>query len=335
MRNENILIMSVLAAVIIGGFMLWRGDSPEATNTPAAKEAAHEHSEGEKDEHGHAHGEEEHGEEGHVAVTEEVAAESGITVEEVAPATVRETVQLTGRILLNQNTSAYVKARFPGVVREVRKSVGETVAKGDVLATVESNDSLQVYPVTAPLGGTVLERNVNAGDTAVDAPIFVISDLTQLWAEFHVFPQDSKHVQMGQNVRVSGIQDNIAGQAQVISMLPVAESATQTLVVRALLPNPEGKWRPSMIVHGDVATAEKDVLLAVKTEAIQRMGEDSVVFVQEGDRFAVRKLKLGISDAELTEVLEGVDIGDKYAATNSFLLKAELGKAEAGHDHAH
>ncbi len=330
MRNKKILTLAVLAALIIGGFMFWREDGHE--HAPAEQQA-HAHSEEEKDEHGHAHGEGEHGEEGHVEVTQEIAVESGITVEEVAPATVRETVQLTGRILLNQNISAYVKARFSGVVREVKKSVGDTVAKGDVLAMVESNDSLQVYPVTAPLGGTVLERSVNAGDTASDAPIFVISDLSQLWTEFHVFPQDSRHVQMNQNVRVSGIQDNLVGDAQVFSMLPVAESATQTLVMRALLPNPEGKWRPSMIVHGDVATAEKDVSLAVKTEAIQRIGEDSVVFVQEGDRFEMRKLKLGISDAEMTEVLEGVNAGEKYASTNSFLLKAELGKSEANHEH--
>jgi membrane fusion protein, heavy metal efflux system len=333
MRNKLILISVTAIAAIAAATLFMRPDAEAPT--PAAQEEAH-------GEHGHGHDHDEHGhgkegreEEGHVAVTPEIAAQSGITLEEVGPAKVRETVELTGRILLNQNATASVKARYPGIVRDVKKSVGEIVAKGDVLALVESNDSLQVYPVTAPLGGTVLERTVNAGDTTGDAPIFVISDLSQLWAEFHVFPQDSKHVQMGQSVDVSSVQENIRGQAQIIAMLPMAESATQTLVVRALLPNEQRQWRPSMIAHGDVATSEHDVLLAVRTEAIQRMGDDSVIFVQEGNGFEMRKLKLGATDSQWSEVLDGADLGDRYAVKNSFLLKAELGKSEAGHSHDH
>ena len=328
--SKNWLIILALLMLAGGGYA-WREYTHEHEDKASA---AHEHAEG--DERGHSdkdEHEEGHGDEGHIKMAAEIAAVSGIIVEEVKPATIRESITLSGRVILNQNTTAQVKARFPGVVREVRKGTGEVVAKGDVLAMVESNDSLQIYPVTSPVSGTVLKKNTNMGDVAESEPIFVVADLSKLWAEFHVFSRDMARVQIGQTIHVKNVDGGLKAESKITAILPIAEESSQTVVVRSALDNPENQWRAGMVVHGDAVTTEREVQLAVKTSALQRMGDNTVVFVQEGEGFEARPLKLGMRDDEYVEVLEGLKAGERYAANNSFLLKAELGKSEAEHEH--
>lgn len=73
--------------------------------------------------------------------------------------------------------------------------------------------------------------------------------------------------------------------------------------------------------------------MAVSLEAIQTIGDQSVVFGRYGDYFEMRPLKLGRSDNRMAEVIEGLSAGEHYAVSNSFIIKSELGKAGAAHDH--
>src|SRR5690606_5293122 len=113
------------------------------------------------DDHGH---ERAAAEAPHAEITPERAAKAGIDMDTAGPAPIRETVTLLGRLSLDPARTAQVRARFPGVVRAVRKSQGDAVNSGDVLAMVESNDSLQTYAVRAPLAGTVLSRTISPGE---------------------------------------------------------------------------------------------------------------------------------------------------------------------------
>ena len=94
-----------------------------------------------------------------------------------------------------------VSAKFPGTVQSVAVTAGQSVAAGALLARVESSDSLQVYSITAPIGGVVTERRINPGEAAGTGPLFVISDLDNVWIELSVFPQDVGRVRVGQPVR--------------------------------------------------------------------------------------------------------------------------------------
>src|SRR5690349_12571988 len=132
--SKKIIILALVLALIGGGYWLLGGKS--ASDAPKKEE----HAEGEA---GHAE-EGEHAPTDSTEISQEAATKAGIVVEKAVAGTVYETITLTGRITLNQNTTGQVKARFPGIVREVKKGQGETVKVGDVLATVESNDSLQV-----------------------------------------------------------------------------------------------------------------------------------------------------------------------------------------------
>lgn len=317
-RNKKIIIaVAVLIAFMIIGFLAFGGKSVSKSD-PAKQE--------------------DHAEEGEHAVTdsteisEEAAKKAGIGVEQVGAATVSETITLTGRITLNQNTTAQVKARFPGIVREVKKGQGEIIKTGDVLAMVESNDSLQTYPVKSPLNGVILARNTNVGDVAGDGPLFTVANISDVWAEFHVFPRDIDRIKNGQEVTVTSFEGHHSGQAQITVVLPVAETSSQTVVARVVLPNDKGLWHSGMTVRGDVAITEKEVPLAIKTAAIQRMEGKTVVFVKDGERYNMRPVKTGLSDPKWTEVREGLKAGETYVSGNSFMIKADIGKAGAEHE---
>ena len=281
----------------------------------------------------HAHNEESEGHGETTTITPQAEKDAGIKLEEAGTASLRETIRLTGRVMLNPNTTAHVKARFPGVVREVMKGPGESVAKDEVLARVESNESLQIYPVKSPINGVVLSRSTNVGDVAGDTPIFTITNTSDLWAEFHVFPRDIDQIQTGQKVLITSFEGGHKGEAIITTLLPVAESSSQTVIARVTLPNPEGLWRAGMTVRGDVVIAERQVSVAVRNTAIQRLEGETVVFVKEGDRFEARPIRIGISDGDWTEVLEGLGAGEAYVSEKSFRIKAHIGKAGAEHEH--
>lgn len=271
--------------------------------------------------------------EGRVTIAPEAADAAGIETEPAGPGIIREKVSLAGRIALDPNRSAQVKARFPGVIRSMQKNIGDEVKAGDVLATVESNDSLQVYPVKAPLGGTVLARSGNAGDVAGDTPLYQVADLSTVWAEFHLFPRDVNKVKPGQTVRIRGMESDMEAQATIAAVPPVAQAGSQSVLARATLDNAKAIWRSGMTVQGDVVVAEHAAPITVKASGLQRFRDFTVVFAQVGDTYEVRMLKLGANDGERVEVLQGIKPGQAYVTENSFLIKADIEKSGASHDH--
>lgn len=271
--------------------------------------------------------------EGRTSITEDAAAAAGMVIETAGPAKIEETVGLSGTVVLNQNTTAHIKARFPGVVKKVGKNVGDAVAEGDILAVIESNTSLTPYEVKAPFGGVVLERNTNLGDVTGEAALFVIADLSSVWAEFHVFSKDLMRVKAGQTVRVKSVQGESAAESKVTIFTPVAELSSQSVIARVTLDNEDGRWRPGMTVRGDVRVAEHDVPLAVKSSGLQRFRDFTVVFAKVDTTYEVRMLDLGISDGTWTEVKDGLKPGTRYVTDNSFLVKADIEKSGASHDH--
>jgi cobalt-zinc-cadmium efflux system membrane fusion protein len=256
-----------------------------------------------------------------------------IEVIEAAPAVVRVSIPVTGKIALNKNTIAQVRARFEGVVKSVTKTQGEMVEAGETLATVESNESLQAYPVKSPIGGMILDRNTNVGHVTGEESLFEVADLSALWVQFHVFPKDMHHVEAGQKVRVAAVGSNLSVETALASILPVADSASQTVVARGEIENKDGKWRPGMSVHGEIYVDEKHAPVTVKITAIQRVEGKTVVYVQEGDNYEARTVRLGLQDGEHAEVLEGLKAGERYVGSNSFILKAHAAKSEAEHVH--
>jgi cobalt-zinc-cadmium efflux system membrane fusion protein len=271
--------------------------------------------------------------EGRTSMPTAVAAAAGVTIEKAGPAVIRNDTSLVGHVVLNGDRFAAVKARFPGLVQSVHVNIGDTVRSGQALAVVENSDSLRSYTVAAPISGVVLARHTNVGDVAGAEPLFEIADLSELWLELHAFGEDAARLRPGQSVRLEAVADGKAVDTKLQRVLPLASATSQTVVARALLPNPQGEWRPGMTVNGRVTLAERQVPLAVKTAGLQRFRDFTVVFAQVGDTYEVRMLELGERDGDWVEVLGGIDPGTPYVVEQSFLIKADIEKSGASHDH--
>lgn len=267
-----------------------------------------------------------------VVLTQEQLAAGGIELAEAGPARIRETLQLYGVIAPNAERMRSVAARYPGVIRSINKKIGDAVTQGEELAVVESNESLQTYSVTAPLQGVITARNANPGEQAGDRTLFTVADLATVWVELSLFPRDVAKVRVGQRVQVKSPDTDQSANGQVIYVAPFGQAANQTLTARVQLDNAERRWAPGLYVTADVVTAETEVAVAIRRAALQSIGDRPVIFVQASDGFARRQVRVGRSDGALAEVLEGLAAGERYAAANSYVLKAEALKSEAAED---
>jgi len=271
--------------------------------------------------------------EGRTTIPAAIASDAGIGIETAGPAQIADTLVLTGRVVPNQERMRSVTARFPGPVRSVQHSVGDIVQVGDTLATVESNDSLQTYAVTAPIAGTIIERNTNPGEAAGAAPLFVIADYGSLWVELAVFPRDLGRLRVGQPLRVQAVEGDAEARGSIARLAPSDGNGVGLYTARVVLDNRARNWAPGQFVRGTVQIGARQVPLAVKRSGLQAFRDFTVVFEQVGDTYEVRMLELGAQDDTWVEVTGGLKPGIKYAADNSYLIKADIEKSGASHDH--
>lgn len=271
--------------------------------------------------------------EGRTTIAPEAARAAGIRIERVGPGLIDETVELVGRVELDPSATAEVGARFPGRVVAVSANVGDRVRRGQLLARVESSESLQTYSVFSPMNGVVSERRTNVGDVTGSDPIFVIADPGRTTAVFPVFPRDMERIRPGQGVALSGLDGTRTHASAIRDFRPAADPMTGATQARVPLPNPDGFWRAGMSVRGLVTVNRRNVPLVVRTDALQQFRDFTVVFAQVGNTYEVRMLELGVRTPQWTEVLGGIRAGQAYAAQGSYVIKADIERAGASHDH--
>lgn len=269
--------------------------------------------------------------EGRTTIPAAAAQAAGVEVDVAGPAVVRNTVRLMGTVVLDENRHAQVKARFPGIVRAVPVRQGQRVRRGQTLVVVEGNDSMRTYPVVAPFDGVVLARDTNVGDVAGANTLVELANLSEVWVELRAIGADAEMLAVGQEVDIQSAtgESNTGGKIQ--TLLPLASG--QSVVARATIDNAAGRWRPGMTVSAEVTTDAREVPLAVKETALQRFRDFTVVFAQVGDTYEVRMLELGDRDGRNAEVLGGLKPGTRYVTGQSFLIKADVEKSGASHDH--
>ncbi|MBU1287436.1 MAG: HlyD family efflux transporter periplasmic adaptor subunit [Alphaproteobacteria bacterium] len=270
--------------------------------------------------------------EGRTRIADTVSIEAGVEVAAAGPATIRDALTLSGEVTLAPSATSEVRATYPGPVRAVSANVGDTVQRGQTIARIESSSSLQEYTVTAPRSGTILERHTNLGDVAGTEALFVIADFSQMEAYLHVFPRDVSRVKTGQDVRLGVAGGELNVDTTISRFLPMAGVNSQTRVAVAKIPAGSG-LQPGMRLMAEVTTAETDVPLAVRETGLQSFRDFTVVYAKVDETYEVRMLELGRRDGEYVEVLGGLRSGEVYVTENSFLIKADIDKSAASHDH--
>lgn len=270
--------------------------------------------------------------EGRTTIAPDIAAAFELETELAGPATILETVAFYGRIVPNAERVRRVSARFAGLVESVEVSVGDRVIQGQRLATIESNESLARFQITAPITGVITQRNAYQGEQTDGRTLFTIIDTSSVWAELALFPQAGKRVAIEAPARVISTDEQLEQQG-FISFIDSIVQPNQSVLARVVLDNPMGKWAPGMFVKGDIQLAEFTVPLAVKRSGLQTFRDFTVVFAQIGNEYEVRMLDLGRRDGEWVEVLGGIESGTRYVTANSYILKADIEKSGASHDH--
>jgi membrane fusion protein, heavy metal efflux system len=270
--------------------------------------------------------------EGRTTIAAEIASAAGIATRVAGPGTIADTLMVYGTVATDLTRVREVQARFPGAIRSVARKVGDTVRVGDALATIESNESLQTYTVTAPIAGTITARHAEPGEQTGTEPLFVVVDLSTVWAELNVFSRDRSRLRPGTPARIIA-DDGAEVEGTIDYLAPVSDRSSQSVTARVLVDNAQGRWTPGQFVEARVTVSETPVALAVPLSALQRFREFDVVFARVGDVYEVRMLTLGRRDGANVEVLDGLAAGTEYVTENSYLVKADIEKSGASHDH--
>lgn len=312
-RNAAILIVAI---VLMAGLAIYvqRPSGGNASTSESPGHAKHE--------------------EGGVELTDAKIAAAGIELAKAGPGVLHESLFLNGILQPNQEALVQVTPRFPGVVREILKRTGDRVEKGELLAKIESNQSLTVYELRAPLAGTIIDRQAALGEHVGEQKrVFTIADLSSVWVDFSVYRRDLNRVRVGNIVSIDAEDGGPKIEAKISYVSPVGSSDTQSSVARAVVDNHDLRLRPGLFVSGRILFTAKPANLVVKSSALQTVENRTVVFVRVGDKFEARDVEIRDRDPEHVEIAFGLVEGDVYAAKNSFVIKAELAKGSASHEH--
>ena len=254
-KLKNILIILAMLAIGVGaGFWIMKTERPISSE-------GHDHHEEHGDEHGDSH---------RVALTPKQIENAGMKIEALGAAKLQLGIALYGRIEANQDRLARVSPRYPGIVQEARKRLGDKVEKDEVLAVVESNESLQPYDVKSRIAGTVIGKNITVGEFVTESTaLYTVADLSTVWVDLNVYRQDFDKLREGQTALIDAGEGIGIIEGEISYLSPFGAENTQSLLARAVLPNPKGLLRPGVFVTARVILEEPEVDVAVKREAVR------------------------------------------------------------------
>ena len=244
-----------------------------------------------------------------------------------------------GEVCFNEEKYSRVIPRFPGIVKKVFKSEGDPVRKGEIIAKIQSNESLTNYNIISDLSGIVTKRDVAPGEFAGEGHvIFEIANLSTLWIHLSVFTDSIGNFNKDMDVKLFSIDGKRSATCKVISIIPVVDRETRNMTVRALLINGDGIWLPGGFARGEIRVISNIKVPAVYSEAIQFLNDEPVLFVPEGsDEFHIVHIITGRNNGTFTEIIKGLRPGDKYVRKGSFEIKARIITStmdgHAGHGH--
>lgn len=392
-----LLILVLGAGVALGVGYCRRTDQATSTKDKKAKDGHGDH-----EEHASV-----------IQLSDEQVRLAKITLDEAKSGLLRKTLTLPGEIQLNADHVAHIVPKVSGVVRDVRKKLGDQVVVGDVLAVLESREladakaadlaararldlarsNLQriqtlfdkkiapeeellkvrqamaevdiehitaeaklhalglteeevksahidkdvnyaLYELRAPFAGTIVEKHISLGEMVTpESDAFLLADLSTVWARITVYARDLPRIKVGAPVVLTapGLQTEL--QAEITYVSPTIDEQTRSGFAQAVVPNTGGNWRPGQFVSAAIETSSQEVAVLIPNTALQAIGSDTVVFVKEKEGFVKRSVVIGQNSGAQSEIISGLSPRETFVAKGAFILKAELGKGEAKHEH--
>ena len=253
-------------------------------------------------------------------------------------------------LLLAEHELALANGRLAGLT-ELRRPYSEARERvAAVLGRMQSSGDVGDQPgdlqvtLRSPIAGTVVEINATSGEL-VDGrrQLFRIVDLDNLWIEANVSEYDLARVQQapGASYRLAAYPDRIVpildGGGRLIDIGAEVDPETRTIPIRYEITNGDGSLRVGMFADLLVETQRRHEALAVPKSAVMDEAGETVVYVQHcGESFQRRRVELGIRDANLVEICQGLRPGERVATKGTYSIRlATLSKQVIGHGHAH
>ncbi len=196
----------------------------------------------------------------------------------------------------------------------------------------EKGTPSRYHELKSPLGGLVIERNLTLGAYAEPSvKAFTVADLSVLWVETAIAPDDLPRVQEGFPAIVeSGAKQ---GEGTLIYISPVIDPDTRSAKAIIELKNADGQWRSGDYSNVSIITGAREAGIIIPLDSIQTIDGKPAVFVKTDEGFEKREVVQGKKDKMNVEILSGLKPGEQVAVGNTFVLKAEIGKSEAEHSH--
>ncbi len=279
-----------------------------------------------QDEHNEGHNENhdirESESESELALTPEVLKEFGIVLGTVSYGVLEKTIELPGEVKIDPD--------------RVFKQIGDRVHKGDLLAIIESNESLTAYELRSSIDGIVIDMHFTKGETAQRPDhYFAVADLSEVWVDLSVYQKYLPQLNIGQSATIL-INTEIPEVAGTISYLsPTIDEHTRTATARVVMKNIDGEFRPGQFVMGRIIVDKIQSSIIIPKTALETINEQTVVFVKDEHGFEPRIVLIGKENHKNVEILSGLTVGQEYVMKNGFVLKAQIAKGtfSGGHNH--
>ena len=317
--NKQILITIVITAILtFFGTRFFVHHDHENTGHPKHH-----------DDHGDEHG-------SRLSYSPEILKEFGIQIGTASGGVLEEIIELPGEIQIDPDRLAHITPRFDGVVKEVFKQIGDRVKKDELLAIIESNESLTAYELRSSINGIVIDMHFTKGETAQRPDhFFAVADLSEVWVNLSVYQKYLPQFRVGQpaNILLSSDLPPVSGSISYIS--PTLDVQTRTATARVVLKNKDSKFRPGQFITGQVVVDRNNCKVLIPKTALETVNDQPVVFVKDEHGIEPVPVQIGKENNHSVEILSGLKIGQKYVKKGGFILKAQLAKGSFGGGHSH
>lgn len=197
-------------------------------------------------------------------------------------------------------------------------------------------ESLRLQELRAPMGGRIADRRVDLGSLVgregQESELFTIVDSSTVWAELALSVTDLAVVREGLQISIETPNADPL-PATIMFVSPLLDKDTRLARVVASVDNPAQVLRPGMFITAQIPSQQVKADVIVPKAAVQSIDGQNAVFVRTLDGFLPRKIVTGREDSKSFEVTSGLSSGEAIATANTFVLKADLGRGEAGHAH--